>query len=83
MAAEPFDLGDVRFERIVTRFHALGPRVLCEKLADLGARHLLRLAIEQAIAKYVDRLDPMMLAGVGGDRFPATPIRLVNTGDTQ
>ena len=76
------DLEDVRFRRLIERFHALGPRPLAELLAELGAERLLRHVLEQRLAEYVDRLDPELVKALGADRLPPTPIHQI-TGAPQ
>ena len=61
------DLRDLRFRRDVERLHRLGPRVLYELLAELGARRMIRTEIE-ALARRYARLDPATLAALGVER---------------
>jgi hypothetical protein len=75
--AERLDLGDIRFHRAIARLHRLGPRVLAELLAEIGAGHLVRQPIERLVDEYLDRLDPVAVAVAGGDRLPPPPIHLV------
>jgi hypothetical protein len=51
------DLADFRFARRVVRLHRLGPRALFELLAEIGARHLIRVPVEHIVREYTDRLD--------------------------
>jgi hypothetical protein len=67
---------DVRFWWLSRQVHALGPRVVAELLAELGARYLIRTPIEALLERYA-ALDPAALAAVGGDRMPPPPIHLV------
>jgi hypothetical protein len=69
-------LRSVNFQRLVTMACALGPRVIAELLAKIGAEFLIRVPIEQKHARYA-RLDPEILRAVRGDRFPPVPLRLV------
>ena len=70
----------IHFQRLVTRVHALGPRVLAELLATLGAEFLIRVSIERKLARYA-ALDPQILRAVGADRFPPwPPLRVVSRG---
>jgi hypothetical protein len=71
-----FGLVDLRFYRAVVQLHRLGPRVLAELLAEIGARYLIRQPIEARVDEYLDRVDPVTLAAVDGDRLPPSP-RLV------
>jgi hypothetical protein len=63
----PVDLRDRRFRRDVKRLHRLGPRVLCEFLAELGARRMCRTEIEGLAARYA-RLDPAILDALRVER---------------
>jgi hypothetical protein len=65
--ADLVDLRDRQFRRDVERLHRLGPRVLYEAFADLGARHLIRTEIEALVRRYA-RLDPAVLDALGIDR---------------
>lgn len=79
----PTNLSEIRFRRTLERFHRLGPRLLAELLAELGARFLIRQPIEAAVARYVARLDPDLLQAVGGDQLPPIPpprLIVVNLG---
>ena len=63
---------DLRFRRDVLRLHSLGPRVLFELFAELGARRLLRTEIEQLVGCYA-ALDPEIVRAIGADRLPPLP----------
>jgi len=63
---------DQRFRNDVIRLYALGPRVIYELLAELGARRLCRSEIEQLVGQYA-QLDPKMLRAVWADRMPPLP----------
>ena len=78
-APPPARHADFRFAR-VTALHRLGPRALAELLAEFGCEHLIRSAIETKLRRYIERLTPGLLRAVGGDRFPASPIRIVPSG---
>jgi hypothetical protein len=56
----------------VGRLHALGPRVLAEFLAELGADSYRMTDIERRLERYA-RLDPGIVRGLGGNRFPPRP----------
>lgn len=71
---------DVRFRRLIERFHALGPRPLAELLAELGAERLLPHVLEQRLAEYVDRLAPEMLRALGADRLPEATVHQIRLG---
>ena len=75
-------IADVRLRRAVARLHLLGPRVLAEFLAELGAARMVRTEIEEMLARYNARLDPEILGVVGGDRFPPIPLRLIAEPDS-
>lgn len=64
---DPVDLCDAIFRRDVARLHQLGPRVLAEFLAELGASRMIRTEIEQLVRRYA-RLDPALLDRLGIDR---------------
>jgi hypothetical protein len=72
----PSALENARFCWLVRRVHGLGPRVFAEFLAEIGAEHLIRTAIDRMLERYT-RLDPEVLRTAGGDRFPPLPIHLV------
>lgn len=61
-----------RFERLVERLHALGPRAVGEILIEVsnGADLLERLADFAS-------LDPATVRALGADRFAASPLSLV------
>jgi hypothetical protein len=73
----------IHFQRLVRQAHALGPRVIAELLAEIGAEFLIRVSIERKLERYA-ALDPQILRAVGADRFPPwPPLRLVSRGDDQ
>jgi hypothetical protein len=82
-AARSADLAELRFARLVERFHRLGARTHCEFLRELGAERLIRHVIEQKLERYLERLDPEVLRALGADQFPTTPIHLVHQGEEQ
>jgi hypothetical protein len=59
------------------QIYALGPRATVEFIHGFpnfaGEIDL----IEELAERYCARLDPALLRATGGDRFPATPIRLI------
>jgi hypothetical protein len=65
-------------QRRVQQLHALGSRALyelvTEMVEDFGS------SVDARVAEYVERLTPGLLASVGGDRFPESPIRSVAGG---
>jgi hypothetical protein len=73
-------LADLRFRRLVAQVHALGPRVMAEFLAELGAERTLRTPIEIKLERFA-ALDPVVLQALAADRFACVPIHLVQQGD--
>jgi hypothetical protein len=71
-------LADLQLRRNVERLYRLGPRLVLELLAELGAEYLIRAEIETKVARYA-ALDPTALALAGGDRFPMPPMRVVSS----
>jgi hypothetical protein len=71
-----FALESMRFRWLVTQVHRLGPRVVGELLAEIGGEYLIRTAIETKLERYA-ALDPAVVRALGGDRFPKTPLHLV------
>ena len=69
-------VADLRFRRLVQRLHRLGPRVLSELLAELGAERGIQTIIDRKLTTYVD-LDPKALQATGGDGFWPVPVREV------
>jgi hypothetical protein len=65
-----------RFCRLVRRVHQLGPRVMGELLAEVGAAHLIRFDIERRLEAYA-QLDPAILHALGADKFTPIPLHLV------
>ena len=70
--------GRLRRQRQVERICGLGPRVVFELLDELNRRHGLGDDLDQRLARYAG-LDPLILAAIGGDRFPE-PLHLVSGG---
>lgn len=70
-------LADFRFAYDVGALHWLAPDALAELLTELGCEFLIRSAIEERVRRYVERLEPDIRRAVGGDRFPASPMRIV------
>ncbi len=69
-------VGHLPFQRKIERFHHLGPRVLGEMLAELGAERSIMTAIIQMIERYIE-LNPEVLEAAGGDDFSPIPIHQV------
>jgi len=61
------------FQRKVERIHRLGPRVLGEMLAELGAERSIMTIINQKIDRFI-KLNPETLQATSGDDFPPVPI---------
>ena len=66
-------VANLRRQRQVQALHRLGPRVLDELLAEIGAERGIATLIERKVARYAE-IDPKALALTGGDRFPPAPI---------
>ena len=69
-------VGHLPFRRKVERFHRLGPRVLGEMLAELGAERSIMMIIEQKLDTFAE-LEPETLRVAGGDTFSPVPIHEV------
>ena len=67
---------DLEFRRNVKRLHRLGPRAVCELLAEIGEQRLCRIFVEQRVQRYAE-IDPDHLAALDGDTFPRPPLREV------
>ena len=70
-------LDRLRLQRGAEHLQTLGARATAELLADLADRIGGMPAILGLLGEYQQRLSPQMLRAVGGDRFPARPIRVV------
>ncbi len=68
---------DLKFRRHVKRLHALGPRVVGELLAEIGAERGITTIVDQKLTHYA-RLDPAALEMTGGDRFWQPPLHGVD-----
>ena len=68
-------VSDLRFQRQVARLYELGPRVVGEFLAELGAERLLTSLIEEKLSEYI--AFPAALTVTGGQHFPPVPLHLV------
>jgi hypothetical protein len=62
-------MADLTFQRHVGHLHALGPRVVGELLAQLGAEKNIRTAIDQMLARYA-KLTSEQVKAAGGDKWP-------------
>ncbi len=71
-------VADMRFRRRVLRLHRLGPRVVGELLAEIGAERGIQTIIEQKLATYA-KLDPGMIEAAGGSDFWPAPIREIRS----
>ncbi len=69
-------VADMRFRHQVLRLHRLGPRVVGELLAELGAERSIQTVIDEKLDTYTE-LDPGTLEATGGDGFWPLPVRKV------
>ena len=70
-------VGRLPFQRKVERVHRLGPRVLGEMLAELGAeRSITTIIIDTKLTRYTE-LDPEAIEAAGGDDFWPLPLHQV------
>ena len=69
----PPHVRDLQFRRDVERLHRLGPRAIYHLLDEIGCRRLCKTFIEDRAREYAG-LDPDVLAAVGGDKLPPSPI---------
>jgi hypothetical protein len=62
---------------LAQRLHCLGARATFEFIDEL-AKHYPTIAddLDRRLSRFV-RIDPVVLAAVGGDRFPSSPTRIV------
>jgi hypothetical protein len=72
-------LARVRRQRAVERIHALGVRVVFELLQQLDRDHGLGADLDRQLGRFA-KLDRALGQGAGGDRFPASPLRIVGGG---
>jgi hypothetical protein len=66
----------LRRQRQVEAIHELGPRVLHELLDELDRHHRLGQDLDRRLERFAV-IDLAILRAVGGDRFPARPLREV------
>ncbi len=71
-------VADLRFRCDVARLHRLGPRAVCELLAEIGEQRLCRTFIYQRVQRYSE-IDPDHLTALDGDTFPRPPLRDVSS----
>ena len=69
-------VADLRFRRQVERLYRLGPRVVGEVFAHLGAKHGIQTSIEQTIECFAE-LEPKALEATGGDHLPPVPLHII------
>ena len=69
-------VASLKFRRQVEHLHRLGPRVVCELLAEIGAERSIQTLIDQKIDAYA-ALKPEALEATGGDGFWPAPLRKV------
>jgi hypothetical protein len=68
----------LRRQRAVERLHELGPRALGEFLSELARRNPgMAGDLSELLEAYTARLTPSLLRAVGGDQFPASPMRVI------
>lgn len=70
---------EARWQRHVQHLYGLGPRAVSEFLLEVGRERLITDLLERKLVKY-GRLDIEVLKAVGGDQFPANPIRVIRGG---
>ena len=66
-------VADMKFRRRVLRLHSLGPRVVGELLAEIGAERSIQTVIDQKLDTYA-QLEPEALEATGGSDFWQPPI---------
>ena len=71
LAAET--VADPKFRRQIEYVHALGPRVVGELLAEIGAERGIRTLIDQKLATYAE-FDPKVIEAVEGAGFWSAPL---------
>ncbi len=69
-------VGRLPFQRKIERVHRLGPRVLGEMLAELGAERGIQTIIDEKLERYIE-LNPEALKAADGDEFWFAPVREV------
>ena len=67
---------NLAFQHDVERLHRLGPRPQYELLREIERRYGCARFIRERVKRYAE-LDPEIVAALGGDVFPSTPIREV------
>ncbi len=67
-------VADLKFRHQVLRLHRLGPRVVGELLAEIGAERSIQTLIDQKLDTYAE-LEPETLEVTGGDGFWPAPLR--------
>jgi hypothetical protein len=72
---------EMRLRRDVVRLRALGSRVVYELLVELGRAWAIGADIEERVTRYVTRLEPDILAVIGGDKMPPRPLWLVQRAE--
>ena len=70
-------VASLKFRRQVEHLHRLGPRVVGELLAEIGAERSIQTLIDQKIDTYAS-LDPEALETTGGNGFWPPPLRGVS-----
>ena len=72
-------VADLAFRRKIKRLHRLGPRVIGELLAELGAERSGQTVIDKKLDTYAT-LGPEAIEAAGGDKFWPVPIHEVGNG---
>jgi hypothetical protein len=70
----------LRLQRGAEHLHICGPRAIAEYLAEVADRIGGMPAILNTLCEY-ERLDPVMLRRVGGDRLPPRFLHVVPKGE--
>ena len=68
----------LRRQHLARQLHGLGARVLFELVDELDRVHGLGDDLDRRLERYAGA-DPEVLRALGGDRFPAPPMRLVGS----
>ena len=71
-------VADLRFRRQVERLHRLGPRVVAELLAEIGAERSITTIIDRKLDTYAG-LDAEAIEAAAGDGFWPAPLSEVKT----
>lgn len=72
--AQPVELSEVAFDRVIVRLYSLGPRLVAELLRELGRISMRRTEIEGVVREFC-AIPPGALLAAGGGRCSALPLR--------